>query len=1143
MHSGYLCRMRKGMGNSLLNFDLTTGAYRRDPFVFRLWTFVVLGLVLIASASAYYVGWQHRKHVALASEANQQLIRTVQSQVGDQLTLLDRMLAVVGQAAVGAMPGDGSDVVLAEAMGERAQSIVTGLREVLLVDETGHPLNRSPSVRRMQTDALAAAPEVIAWFQQHADTERYLGHPQLGQVSKLSGVVVAHRLRTAQGKPVGAVLAVVDSDALLHVFAELRRGQTGQIHLLHGDALQRVASLPLEPQTFAEPQRLPGLDAEQMRREGSGTLIAECDETGRQLMAYQAIPGWPLIVVACKAETDVAVQMWENLQGYLGIMLSLALLMVVLSYGLYRAHGQSREATFLSQTVFDATPLGLAVFAGDGSCLAFNQALLKLLPEKLPDVLGRSYQELPGWEAAGVTHVIEACRSDGQMRSDLLSHPMPDGEVRWLRYSASAIRDRGREHVLLTVLDMSEPVRARNALAESERRYREFYESSQEGIVRTDASGRFVDANRAYLDMMGYTLTELRRLRVRDVTDPAELALERRRVREQADVRGYADEYEKSQRRKDGSVVELSIRLWRVRDDAGKNTGYWSVVRDVTAQKHQEAQRRLAAMVFDSSAEAILLTDGTAKILTANPAFERITGYTVEDVVGQTPHMLDSGMQDDSFYQSMWAGLKSDGAWEGEIWDRRKNGEVYLKWLRVNSIRDAADGPVTHYVGVFSDITERRKAEEQIQYLAHHDALTGLPNRYSLRAQLEQMLGRARRDGGGLALMFIDLDNFKTINDSLGHHYGDQLLVKVAARLREAIREGDVVARLGGDEFVVVMPGAAAQTDAIGVAGKIIEALRQPYEVTEQVLHSSPSIGISLFPADGDDIDTLMKNADSAMYHAKSQGRNNFQFYASHMNAAAAQRMALERALRKGLDAGQLLLHYQPQVDLRSGRVIGAEALVRWEDPVRGMIAPTEFIAVAERSGLIIRLGAWVMRRACLQLRQWQELGVGIPAVSINVSPLQFRHADFVSMVRQVLSDTGVDPACVDLEITESVLMESSDRSVGVLQDLRDLGVTFSIDDFGTGYSSLSYIKSFPAQRLKIDRSFVANIEHEANDSVIATAIIALAHSLGMQVVAEGAETAIQVDFLRDNECDFAQGYYFSRPLPAKDIEVWVSEL
>lgn len=558
-------------------------------------------------------------------------------------------------------------------------------------------------------------------------------------------------------------------------------------------------------------------------------------------------------------------------------------------------------------------------------------------------------------------------------------------------------------------------------------------------------------------------------------------------------------------------------------------------VKNILARKRNERQLRLAAHVFEFSGEAIMITDHNNLIIEVNPAFTRLTGYTQEAVRGQNPRMLSSGRSTPEQYQAMWQAIKSEGIWQGEMWDRHKDGGIYPKLMTVSVVKNY-HGEIDYHIASFSNISDQKAAEERIRHIAHHDALTGLPNRLHLTVALEQALASAQRKQAQVAVMFIDMDRFKVINDTLGHHIGDLLLIEVAQRLRACVRESDIVARLGGDEFVIVLTGMTDDAAATVVASKMIHALGQPYQIENNVLHSSPSIGISIFPVDGQDIATLMKNADTAMYHAKDQGRNNMQYFTAAMNASAGERLELERDLRTALETGQFLLHYQPQVNASSTHICGVEALIRWHHPQRGLVPPLKFITIAEETGLIEPIGAWVLDEACRQLAAWKIAGITGVTMAINLSAHQLRSPHLVELVQQTLRRHGVAEGELEIEITESVAMANPERAIGRLQALRNLGVRLAIDDFGTGYSSLAYLKTLPIHSLKLDRAFVRDIETDTNDAAISAATLALAHSLGLKVVAEGVETTGQRDFLVAHHCDYLQGYLFGKPEPADTL-------
>jgi diguanylate cyclase (GGDEF)-like protein/PAS domain S-box-containing protein len=550
----------------------------------------------------------------------------------------------------------------------------------------------------------------------------------------------------------------------------------------------------------------------------------------------------------------------------------------------------------------------------------------------------------------------------------------------------------------------------------------------------------------------------------------------------------------------------------------------------LAARKQAEVSLHLMASVFHSSQEAIVITDANNRIVATNEAFSRLTGYAHEEVEHQNPKILSAGRTAPAVYRQMWGDLNTHGFWKGEVWDRRKDGTIYPKWLSISVVRNQQH-EVANYIAIFSDITARKQAEEQIYRLAHHDSLTGLINRVALNQGLRQVLQMEALDQDQLSVMFIDLDRFRDTNDAFGHDIGDQVLVLVAQRLTDSVRDGDLVARLGGDEFVVISPFVGSPESAARIARKVHEALQQPYLIDSMTIHATPSIGLALYPQDGDSGEMLMKRAGTAMYHAKALGRNDVQFYVPGMEEATRDRIQVENELRQGLELGQFELHYQPQIESHTGHAIGVEALVRWCHPERGLVPPAQFIPVAEENGIILPLGEWVLDEACGQMRAWRDQGMVAVTMAVNLSAKQLEHPSLLGFIAKMLDKHDLPGESLELEITESMLMENIDSNIETLKSLRKMGVRLAIDDFGTGYSSLSYLKRLPIDALKLDRSFVKDLETDSSDVAICISTIALAQNLGLKVIAEGVETEGQRDFLTKHRCDVLQGYLFSKPV------------
>ena len=552
-------------------------------------------------------------------------------------------------------------------------------------------------------------------------------------------------------------------------------------------------------------------------------------------------------------------------------------------------------------------------------------------------------------------------------------------------------------------------------------------------------------------------------------------------------------------------------------------------------------QRDMMVKAFESSNSGVMITDSAVKIIEVNSAFTRTTGYQSEEVFGENPHVLASGRHDHEFFQEMWSDIESVGHWEGEIWNRRKNGEVYPAWLNIDSVLDE-NGKVQYYVGMLSDISKRKEAEAQIHQLAFYDPLTQLPNRRLLLERLHQAFGTSARSGQHGAVLFLDLDNFKTLNDTKGHEIGDLLLAEVAKRLNACVSDGDTVARLGGDEFVVVLESLSAVADEAAaeadmVAERIRAQLSLPYRLANRDYRTTPSIGIVLFSGNLQSLDDVMKYADTAMYQAKTAGRNAIRFYDPVMQAAVEARADLEEELRHALELHQLCLYYQIQMDSRN-RPRGAEVLLRWQHPERGLIAPSQFIPLAEESGLIVPIGLWVLQTACTQLKTWRNDKLTRDlTLAVNVSAKQFRSPNFVAQVQRTVVESGAKPALLKLELTESIVLENVEDTIAKMRELKLFGVSFSMDDFGTGYSSLQYLKQLPLDQIKIDQSFVRDIVTDTNDAAIVQTIIAMGEVLGLNVIAEGVETEAQREFLDSRGCHSFQGYLFGRPMPLSDFE------
>ena len=803
------------------------------------------------------------------------------------------------------------------------------------------------------------------------------------------------------------------------------------------------------------------------------------------------------------------------------------------------------------RSIIDSSPVPM-VFNDDQQNITFlNSAFIQAFGYTLEDIptladwwaKASPDPEYRKWLAATWQTTLETVLHDeSQFNPIELNIRCHSGSTKTVLANASSIQQSlGGVH-LVVLYDISERKKTEQKLREREARYRAVTYSAGDAIITADHAGNIIGWNRGAEAIFGYSeaevsgqaLTQLMPYRYRD-----QHLIGMNRVLSGGISHINGKSLELAGLRKDGNEfpLELSLAKW----ESSEGWFVTGIIRDITERKQAEADLRIAAIAFETQG-AMFITDANQVILKVNQAFTRITGYSAEESVGQTPALLKSGHQDAQFYQEMWENLDRDGYWQSEIWNRRKCGDVYPERITITAVVNA-EGNVVNYIAAFDDISQHKKAEETIHDLVFYDTLTKLPNRRLLLERLKHSIEVERRDGKQLALMMLDLDCFKMVNDSLGHLAGDELLQQVATRIATRLRKVDIVARLrkvdllarlGGDEFIMLLEDITHTEDAGRVAEQIIAILSKPFNLSQSdEVHITASVGISLYPQHGDNPQALISYADAALHKAKAEGRGCFAYYSEDLTLAARKRIALEFRLRKAIEQQELRVFYQPQIDIGTGRIIGAEALVRWQDPIEGLISPDHFIPLAEETGLILEIGAWVLRETCLQGRLWLDEGLPPLTLAVNVSAHQFRRSDVNALVTTVLRETGFPAEQLELEMTESGLMESQSKVMALLNNLRSQGVRFAIDDFGTGYSSLAYLKHFSLDLLKIDKSFIDDIPHQQDDMEIATTIIAMGHMLGFKVLAEGVETAEQLAFLQDKGCDMYQGYFKSKPVPA----------
>jgi diguanylate cyclase (GGDEF)-like protein/PAS domain S-box-containing protein len=677
---------------------------------------------------------------------------------------------------------------------------------------------------------------------------------------------------------------------------------------------------------------------------------------------------------------------------------------------------------------------------------------------------------------------------------------------------------------------------------EKDQQLKLFYELPFIGMaISAPSSHAWLSVNDHLCQMLGYTRAELLATTWADLTHPDDLP--KNLVQFERMKAGEIDGYKLEKRFlcKNGTPIDVNLDVKCARDHDGRISHIMAMIEDITGRKQSEAALRQAATVFESSHDGAIVTDIKGNILVANRAYLKMTGYSETELLGLNPRLLHSGRHNRDFYLQMWASILEAGYWQGEIWNRRKNGELYPQQLTISAVKDAQE-QTTNYVGICSDHSQLKLSESRLEHLAHYDPLTDLPNRLLLQSHLTHALMQAQRHQRQLGVLYIDLDRFKNINDSLGYPVGDELLITLSRRLTQRLRSENMLGRLSGDEFLLIIDHMDSAEEAVSVARTLLELLSQPFILSEgPEVFIGASIGISIFPNDGDSAAQLIQHADAAMHHAKEQGRSTYRFYIDSLTREASDHLELETRLRHAIAAGQLRVYYQPQVDIKTSRIIGAEALVRWQDPERGLIPPAQFIPLAEETGLIGAIGEYVLRETCLQGAKWIAAGLPFLTLAVNLSPHQFLRSNIAELVSRVLAETGFPANHLELELTESALMQQEESAVKMLHLLRAQNIRLAIDDFGTGYSSLSYLKRFPLDILKIDKSFVDDIPFHQDDMEIAATIIAMGHTLGFKVLAEGVETAEQLAFLEAKGCDMYQGYLTSPPVPAEEFAALLS--
>ncbi|MFU8836702.1 MAG: EAL and GGDEF domain-containing protein [Thiohalomonadaceae bacterium] len=995
---------------------------------------------------------------------------------------------------------------------------------------------------------IGEIPDGLRWQISRLDSTQALLHGPREANGALY-LLVSSPIFNRTGIQVGTDLVVVQLDGLAALMATHQAFGNDIRQYIYNKRMGLIFALDKEMQFYP----MSGEQAEHLlaQRQETEQPTHFTDEVST-LAYFQELPNladWELVITLPESSIQRSAQQ-QLLLPLLTILLMLALSLIVTNRLMRPLSSQVIESSRKLSELSQEQQVLLDLAHGFAFRLDTHGVIHYATPG-IEQVLGTSPAELPIHQ--GRLNLDEASNQEAsqQLRQLLLhaNEPPPflittrhtNGQTVVLEVHARAMLDDGKVTGIRAIArDVTQRIEAEQSLAKSNQEWSYAMDFFDHAIYLVDLEDRVVRANRAFLQLLGASREEVIGKNIVEIMHPhGELkecpVCRARRLRQDAYIVLDGDDPDNPV----GRPIEVTTRI--IHDADGQATGVLMGMQDLTRSRQTEEQLRLAASVFEGSHEAIMIMSTDQRIINVNQAFCTITGYSHEQVQGRPlSDFLSTEQFGDETAEHIRRVIEEDDTWQGELWYRREDGGVFPAWQNLSVVRNSMDRPV-RFIGVFTDISEQKASEARIQRLAHYDLLTELPNRVLLMDRLHSAVERMRRGQKQLAVLFLDLDRFKNVNDSLGHPVGDRMLKVVAERLMSVMREEDTVARLGGDEFLIIIEDLHDPQHAALVARKALDSLAQAIMVEHHQLFIGASIGISLFPEDGDEADTLITNADTAMYRAKETGRNTFQFYTPELTQRSLERFELERDLRLALERNELLLHFQPQASVATASCLGAEALVRWRHPEKGLITPDRFILLAEETGLILELGRWVLLQACQQAVEWQQQGIPL-RIAVNLSGKQIIHGNIVETVAQVLADTQLDPALLELEITEGFVLSHAEQGIQTLEQLKTLGLSLAIDDFGTGYSSLSYLKRLPIDRLKIDKSFVQGVSEDPDDAAIATTIIAMGRSLRLDVLAEGVETQAQLDFMMENGCHEFQGYFFSRPLPADEFIAWCQQ-
>ncbi len=790
------------------------------------------------------------------------------------------------------------------------------------------------------------------------------------------------------------------------------------------------------------------------------------------------------------------------------------------------------------KTIFENSPSGIIYFNTDGLIIDANSASTK--------IFGTSKKELIGFNILKrVTNqnLLKSIRLSLQNQEALYRGPYTSvlsGKKLYLDiFLKPLVNDKNEiDFIVIFIDDKTQEYEINKNLVKAKNEWKSIIDNMVNIFIQTDKDGNIIKASPSVKDIMGYEQSEVIGKNTMEFWLDKESSTKAREnfIKEKQPLKKVVAKF----KHKKGHDLFLEFYITPRFDEKGNYIGSDNIARDITEQLKSQKALEIYKNVIKNTSEGIMITDKNNHIVFINKAFFDITQYKEKDVIGKNPSILKSGVHTKQFYKNMWESIINSGEWKGEIWNKHKDDGIYPELLSINTLKDK-NGEIENYIAIFTDISDIKKSEAKMRSMAMHDSLTGLPNRTMMSSLMSHSIKSAKRQHELMAIMFIDLDNFKTINDNYGHKEGDNVLIETAKRLKDVLREEDIVYRFGGDEFIVTLEHIRNSEDIAKIAQKLNQSLQIPYQTNDYTFYISCSIGIAIYPNDASSVDELIKNADAAMYQAKNKGKNRYSFYSHELGKQIQEELRIENLLRKSIENNEFEIYYQPKIDTKTLHITGLEALLRWNSKEEGILSPAKFIPIAEKTGLIIPLGNWVMLQACKQIKKWHEDKLYSGNISVNISGVQLDNKNFVNSIKYVLKESGLSPLYLDLEVTESVLMNDLKHWSNTLDQIRDIGIDISIDDFGTGYSSLSYLRELPVDELKIDKSFIDDIPDDKDACAIVKSIISLAKTLGYKTVAEGVEKKEQQIYLEENGCDIIQGYYYSKPLSAKEMKDFLS--